>query len=209
MEKEEEEKEGGDTPFGLSPSGLLWGTPEARRSLWLHPLPQAALAKAQELQLPKKAGESFLLFSSPLQSSSRHGRAWQEAAQGGAARRQSSSRPRAFASSSPKICLGQPLNICRAAPLAPHLLFRPSHPSPGRQLHWFFPATSSSSSIQPCRASPFPCPPTAGCSESWRGCNLNLLLQLQNQDLGDTMLELLLNSSRGLHRAPAWQRDGP
>lgn len=85
---------------------------------------------------------------------------------------------------------------------------RPSHPSPGLQLHWLFPATSSSSSIQPCRASPFPRPPAAGHGESRRGCDLKLLVQLQTQDLGDRMLKLLLNSSRNLHRAPAWQREG-
>lgn len=107
----------------------------------------------------------------------------------------SPSRPLAFASSSAKACLDQPLNICRAAPLLPLTCcsHRASHPSPG----WFFPATSSSFK-QPCRASPFPHPPAAGRSESWRGCSLNLLIHLQNQDLGDTMLRVLFYSSRHL-----------
>ena len=91
--------------------------------------PSSRSSKAQELQLPNETGEIFLLFSPPCKAPPGTAEpAWQEAARGGAAQRRSPSRPRAFASSSPKTCPGQPLNICRAAPLAPHLLFRQTFP---------------------------------------------------------------------------------
>lgn len=111
---------GGRYPFHLVSFRATSGNARSREKSLAPSPPSSRSSKAQELQLPKEEGEIFLLSSS-LQSFSRHR---QEAAREGAARRRSPSRPPAFASSSPKTCLGQPLNICRAAPLAPRLLFR-------------------------------------------------------------------------------------
>lgn len=179
--------------------------PETGRSLWLHPLPRAAPAKPGSCSYQRKREKpsSFLL---PCKASPGTGRRLRgkELLAGEARLARLPLLPPllkpAWASpSTSAVLLLLPLACCSD---------RPSHPSPGLQLHWLFPATSSSSSIQPRRASPFPCPPAAGHGESRRGCDLKLLVQLQNQDLGDMMLKLLLNSSRNLHRPPAWQREG-
>jgi len=126
------EEEEGDTPFGWSPSGLLLGTPKPGEVFGSIPCPPAAPAKPRSCGYQTKREKSSS-FPSPCKAPPGMAEpAWQEPAWGGAARRRNPSRPPAFASSSPKTCLGQPLSICRAAPLAPHLLFRQTFPPVSR-----------------------------------------------------------------------------
>lgn len=141
---------------------------EGKRSRWLQP----CLQQSPGLQQPNEAGEIFLL-PSPLQTS-----------QHSIALLTCLPLPPPL----PKPALGQPLSICRAAPPAPRLLFGQSRPF---LHHWAASCTGffSSSLLQPCRASPFPHPPSACWTQR----------ELQNEDLGGTSTWLPFNSPRNLN----------
>lgn len=148
--------------------------------------PWSCSSKAQELRLPNEGGEIFLL------SSSQHGRA--------SAGRSLSHMP--LLPPLLKPAWPKPLNICRAAPLAPHLLFRQTFPpgsgSPAAPVVFFQqPPPPPSQPAEHLRSHVLPPPDTAGAGGA---ATSTRLFSCKTQDLGDTMLKLLFNSSRNLHR---------
>lgn len=122
--------------------GYFWKGQKPGEGLWLHPL---ALQRSPGAAATKRKREKSFSFLPPaLQSSSRRGRA--SLAGGCAGRSRSPEEPVSPACLCFLLSQNLPLNICRACSSCPSPCCsdRPSHPSPGRQMHWGFGFFSSS-----------------------------------------------------------------